>query len=134
MLVRAAGTVCDPFLHFTFLIHMHVIRRSSYDLVGGFNAEIRYGDEIDFHLRMTERFAAPGNYAYIDDVAYLYRQNSAGVCSVQEKYISLIHSIEEIMLRHARRRGLEATSCSRVGKLSDGAVRYQYGFDIGRGS
>ncbi|MFD5814543.1 glycosyltransferase family 2 protein [Streptomyces sp. NPDC127038] len=126
LLVDHAGGPHDPFLHFTFLIHMHVIRLSAYRAVGGFDVSIPYGDEIDFHLRLTGAYQKPGSYTYIDEVLYFYRENPDGVCGDPEKYRELIETIEKILLRHAVDRGVNATSCQRSGKVSDGAVAYCY--------
>lgn len=123
---RFAGTISDPFLHHTFLIHLHIIRRSAYLAVGGFDSAIRYGDEIDFHLRLTSKFNDPNSYHYIDRVLYTYRENPAGVCGNPELYGQLITNIEAILLRHAQARGMTADSCRRFGKELDGAVGYRY--------
>ena len=125
LLRREAGTARDPFLHFTFLIHMHVIARRAFEAVGGFDRRISYGDEIDFHLRLTERY--PGDrFRYIDEVLYLYRENSGGVCADAGHYRELITNIERVLLRHYIRRGGTALRCSRSGKEPDRAVRYEY--------
>lgn len=134
LLGKYAGTLRDPFLHYTFLIHMHAIRRDAYDAVGGFDQSISYGDEIDFHLRLTGRFHDPSHYYYVDQALYTYRDNPIGVCRDPERYGSLISNIETILLRHARQRGMNADWCRRAGKAPDGAVGYEYGVNLARES
>lgn len=125
MLESCAGGLLDPFLRYTFLIHMHVIRKSAYFAVGGFDGSIEFGDEIDFHLRLTDAYRRPSNYSYIDDVLYVYRDNPGGACRDPAKYARLIATIEGIILRKARARGAEVSSCLRSGKEPDGAVAYR---------
>lgn len=130
LLSMYAGTVYDPFLHYTFLIHPNVIRRSAYYAVGGFDRSILYGDEIDFHLRLTEHFRESAHYCYVDRVLYTYRDNALGVCRDPVRYRSLISNIETILLNHAKKRGMKVEWCRRVGKEEDGAVRYEYGIEV----
>jgi glycosyltransferase involved in cell wall biosynthesis len=126
LLRTCAGGMADPFLYHTFLIHLHIIKRSAYRAVGGFDRSIRYGHEIDFHLRLTAKYRLAQNYRYIDHVLYTYRDNPEGVCRSPELYSTLIQNIEAILLSHAVSRGIVASECRRTGKEEDGAVRYKY--------
>lgn len=125
LLAQHAGGVQDPFLHGTFLVHCHVMHSSLFDRVGWFNESIRYGDEVDFHLRVSARLDAH-EFGHVPEPIYVYRDNPDGVCRDEENYRELINSIESILLDEARFRGLQASRCSRHGKRPDGSVAYVY--------
>lgn len=119
------GSLRDPFLNFTFLIHCHVLNRSLFDRIGFFNEAISYGDEIDFHLRCTVNLA-PQEVLHIPEVLYVYRDNTDGVCHNATLYAELITTIEHLLLHEANRRGGGFSSCHRRGKTEDGAVEYTF--------
>jgi len=120
-----AGSLLDPFLTHTFLIHCHILRRQLFSQVGSFNESIDFGDEIDFHLRASS-LLQPYQFAHVPEVLYVYRENPAGVCEDPYKYRRLISNIEGLLLAEMQRRGGDSTECKRIGKEHDGAVRYEY--------
>lgn len=109
------NTIFDPFLHSTFLFHSQMFRRTIFDKVGGFREDLKFGEEVDFHLRIEE-LSQHNNYGLIAEYLYYYRNNPSSICHQPDKYFTLIKNIRNILVESAQRRGYDVHKAVRVGR------------------
>jgi len=112
------GSIWDPFLHATFLIHMHAVRRSVFENLGGWSTEIVYGDEPEFHTRFSQSCFARG-LGHVPKVCYRHRSNPFGATTDPATLRRLLGNVEGILLARIRERGLiSVAECHRLGRCS----------------
>lgn len=109
-------TVFNPLLHATFVFHCQVFRRSVFEEVGGFREDLKYGEEVDFHLRVDE-LCEYNNYALIPEYLYYYRDNPDSISHQKDNYTLLINNISKILVEGAQRRKFDVQKAERIGRV-----------------
>lgn len=105
---KHALTPRDPFLWFDFYYHGMIARRWVFEQIGGYNSEMKVGEDQDVLLRACELLKAKGIF-FIDEFGYRYRQNPSGICATRWEEVELNYTAT--MVAGARRRGAQFSDC-----------------------
>lgn len=112
------GSLYDPMLHATFVFHCQIFRRATFYQIGGFRTDLRSGEEVDLHLRLSE-LSPSVNYNHVPSYLYTYRDNPESVCHDADYYSNLISNIEQILVETTQRRGYQISEARRIGRASN---------------
>ena len=105
-------------LHATFVFHCQIFRRTAFHQVGGFRTDLRSGEEVDFHLRLSE-LSPLVNYNHVPSYLYTYRDNPESVCHDADYYSNLVSNIEQIIVETTQRRQYPISEARRTGRASN---------------
>ncbi len=95
----------DKLLHFNFIGHVKGFRKYVFDLIGGFDENIKVANDYDFTLRAASKGFFFGR---IPEVLYKYRIHGENKSIINEK--ESIKNVEKIITRELKNLGKEVTS------------------------
>lgn len=101
-------TVADPFLWFDFYYHGIMARRNLLLNIGGYNFNLKMGEDQDILLRACEEIKIQ-NVFFINEVGYHYRDNPKGICTIHWPIVEKNYC--QTMLAASNRRGANFESC-----------------------
>lgn len=131
LLEEYKGSLYDPLLHSTFVMHAQVVLRDAFLDLGGLATCWRYGDEVDLHLRLSE-MSTNVNFHLIAETLYLYRRNPSSIVHHRDLYARLVANIQRILVVAAKRRGFPITAARRLGLATTFAAHYELATTDGR--
>lgn len=81
--IRLGGRSKQRFDHLEQLVqfntfHLRLLRRSSYEEVGGYNSDLKYTGDYDISLKLAEL----GLPIHLDEIGYFYREHPSGTSSI----------------------------------------------------
>ena len=124
--MQYAGTKYDPMLWATYIFHPQIFNRAAFFEIGLFNTSYSSGDEVDAHIKISNRFG-PTSIEYINDCLYRYRNNFSSVVHNANYYTELIGNIEQILSAHYYLRTSEISIAKRIGRcINTNAAHYQH--------
>jgi glycosyltransferase involved in cell wall biosynthesis len=125
---KFAFSVADPFLWYDFYYHGLIARRTTIEAIGGYNDNLRVGEDQDILLRVCESLAF-SDIIFIDHVGYRYRENQFGVCKTRWNEVE--RNYADTMVAAARRRGADFTDCRLAEERNiDGAIIDEYEYRL----
>lgn len=101
-------TVSDPFLWFDFYYHGIMAKKSLLLDIGGYNPDLRMGEDQDILLRACEEINIQ-NVFFINKTGYHYRDNPKGVCS--NYWPTVERNYCQTMVAASNRRGAKFEDC-----------------------
>lgn len=75
-----------------------LIRKSTYDLIGGYNTEINWAEDYDLRLRL----AMEGPFIYVEDLVYIYYIHGMS-WTARKKYFGEIYDFKPEIIAECRR-------------------------------
>ena len=121
LLRRHFGTADDPLIHAAWVSHCTTVRRSDFEAVGGYRTDLRYGEELEVVVKVTER-RGPEQVALISEPLYRYRANPGSIVRQADLYRQVNEARLHIVMEAARRRGLEPVKAERLGRAAQTGV------------
>lgn len=114
LLKEYAGTIWDPFLHSTFLIHCHGLRLTAIP-PSPFDTSVGIGDEVKLHIDISR--AGSQRVGHVPEILYTYRDNPRGICN-SNQYPQLISNIERVLAGEMRARTGYDIRARKMGRCS----------------
>ena len=116
LLFRYKGTICDPLLHSTFVLHARILGRGTFLKVGGIREDVFGGaGNVDLNLRLSE-MSSGVNFRLVPEYLYYYRNNPNGVTNNPVLRNQVVAGIEQVISEAAIRRGFDVHMVRRLGR------------------
>lgn len=80
--------------------HVRCFRKEAYDKIGGYDKEVKVGDDHDLVCRMYLEFGAKG-FKHIDDCLYFYRVHSDNTCNGSNLNKEIQEQVDKNYVKHA---------------------------------